>query len=139
VNRVLLDTNVVLDFLLDRAPFADPAAMLWQAGDAGRLVIYVSIITPINVFYIARKLKGSAEARQMTASLLASSRICCPTHFDLQGALALQLTDFEDAVQVVSATVESLDAIITRDPGDFAGVDFPVFSPDEFLARFDLA
>lgn len=139
MTRVLLDTNVVLDFLLDRTPFADPAAILWQAGDAGRLVIYVSIITPINVFYIARKLKGSTEARQMTASLLASSRICCPTHSDLQGALGLPLNDFEDAVQVISAEVESLDAIITRDPDDYAGVEFPIFSPKEFLARFDLA
>lgn len=139
MSRVLLDTNVVLDYLLDRAPFADPAAILWDAGEAGRLVIYVSIITPINVFYIARKLKGSAEARQITASLLESSRISCPTLNDLHGALALPLDDFEDAVQVVSATVESLDAIITRDPDDYTGVDFPVFSPDEYLARFDLA
>jgi len=57
VTRVLLDTNVVLDFLLDRVPFADAAATLWQANDAGKITAYVSAITPANVFYIARKLK----------------------------------------------------------------------------------
>jgi predicted nucleic acid-binding protein len=49
VTRVLLDTNVVLDFLLDRAPFADAAAALWQANDEGRVEAYVSVITPVNV------------------------------------------------------------------------------------------
>lgn len=51
MTRVLLDTNVVLDFLLDRAPFADAAAALWQANDDGRIEAYVSVITPVNVFY----------------------------------------------------------------------------------------
>ena len=60
MTRVLLDTNVVLDFLLDRAPFADAAAALWQANDDGRIDAYVLVITPVNVFYIARKLKGAA-------------------------------------------------------------------------------
>ncbi len=55
--RVLLDTNVVLDFLLDRDPFADLAAALWLANDEEQNEAYVSVITPINVFYIARKLK----------------------------------------------------------------------------------
>ena len=54
MTRVLLDTNVVLDFLLDRAPFADAAAALWQANDDGQIEAYISVITPVNVFYIAR-------------------------------------------------------------------------------------
>ena len=58
MTRVLLDTNVVLDFLLDRVPFADAAATLWQANDAGKITAYVSAVTPVNVFYIARELRG---------------------------------------------------------------------------------
>ncbi len=63
--RVLLDTNVVLDFLLDRPPFAEAAAYLWQANEEGRIEAYVSVITPVNVFYIARKLKGAPVAKQL--------------------------------------------------------------------------
>jgi predicted nucleic acid-binding protein len=51
MKRVLLDTNVVLDFLLDRAPFAEAAAEVWEANRQGRIEIYVSAITPVNVFY----------------------------------------------------------------------------------------
>ena len=75
---VLLDTNVILDFLLDRAPFADAAAALWQANEDGRIEAYVSVITPVNVFYIARKLKGATAARQLVESILAACRVCGP-------------------------------------------------------------
>jgi predicted nucleic acid-binding protein len=78
VTRVLLDTNVVLDFLLDRAPFADAAAALWQANDDRQIEAYISVVTPVNVFYIARKLKGAATARQLVESLLSACRVCAP-------------------------------------------------------------
>ena len=135
MTRVLLDTNVVLDFLLDRAPFADAAAALWQANDDGQIEAYVSVVTPVNVFYIARKLKGAATARQLVESLLAACRVCAPDRSALLSALALPVKDYEDAVQVVSAQAELLDALITRDPDDYNGVQFPVFSPAGFLEQ----
>ena len=133
--RVLLDTNVVLDFLLDRAPFADTAAALWQANDDGQIEAYISVITPVNVFYIARKLKGAATARQLVESLLFACRVCAPDRDALLSALALPVKDYEDAVQVVSAETEVLDALITRDPDDYKGVQLPVFSPAGFLEQ----
>jgi predicted nucleic acid-binding protein len=135
VTRVLLDTNVVLDFLLDRAPLADAAAALWQANDDGQIEAYVSVITPVNVFYIARKLKGAATARRLAESLLAACRVCAPDRDALLSALALPVKDYEDAVQVVSAQAEVLDALVTRDPDDYEGVQFPVFSPADFLEQ----
>jgi predicted nucleic acid-binding protein len=138
VTRVLLDTNVVLDFLLDRAPFADAAAALWQANDDGRIEAYVSAITPVNVFYIARKLKSAETARRLVESLLAACRVTAPGRDALLSALALPVQDFEDAVQVVSAQEEGLDALVTRDPEDYKGSDFPIYSPDGFLKQFAL-
>ena len=136
--RVLLDTNVILDFLMDRQPFADVSAAIWQANDAGRITAYVSVITPVNVFYIARKLQGAEIARGLVQSLLNSCRICSLGRSALLSALALPVKDFEDAVQVVSAQEEALDALVTRDTGDYKSVSFPIFSPDEFLKHFDL-
>lgn len=135
MTGILLDTNIVLDFLLDRAPFADAAAALWRANDEGRIEAYVSVITPVNVFYVARKLKGAAIARQLVESLLASCRVCSPDRDLLLSALALPMKDFEDAVQVVSAQAEALDALVTRDPDDYKGVKFPIFSARGFVER----
>jgi predicted nucleic acid-binding protein len=74
--RILLDTDVVLDYLLDRAPFAAPASAIWQASEQGRLEIFVSAITPINVFYIAlRGIGRSALATEANCWLEYALRI----------------------------------------------------------------
>ena len=67
--RVLLDTDVILDLLLDRAPFADAAAALWLAHEREQLNAYIAAITPINLFYIARKLRNEQAARQAVVRL----------------------------------------------------------------------
>lgn len=133
--RVLLDTNVVLDYLLDREPFSDAAAAIWEAGRKGRIDIYVSALTPVNVFYIARKLKGKQEARRIVEGIMAECQIALIDSGVLQDALALPLTDFEDAVQHVSATGEQLDALVTRDPDDYAKATLPIFSPQTLLIQ----
>ncbi len=131
--RVLLDTNVVLDFLLDREPFAEAVTAVWEANRQGQVVTYVSAITPVNVFYIARKLQGAEEARQIVTGLLAECQIAVIDTKVLQDALTLPLKDFEDAVQHASAAHSQLDAIVTCDPRDYATSSLPVFSPAALL------
>jgi predicted nucleic acid-binding protein len=54
--RVLLDTNVVLDVLLNRDPWVQDSAAVWQASDQGRIVGHVVASTITTVFYVARRL-----------------------------------------------------------------------------------
>jgi hypothetical protein len=92
-------------------------------------------ITPVNVFYIARKLKGADEARQAVKLLLASLTVC-PLHKSiLEEADKLPFTDYEDAVQHASATAARLEVIVTRDLGDYKNATLPVLSPREFLDK----
>jgi predicted nucleic acid-binding protein len=56
--RALIDTNILLDLLLDRPPFADGAEAIWEACRDSRFDGYVSAISLINVFYIVRKAHG---------------------------------------------------------------------------------
>ena len=132
--RVLLDTDVILDLLLDRAGFAEHAA-LWEAHEQGRLEAYVSAITPVNVFYIARKLKGAETARQAVIELLATLRVCPLDQTTLEKALTLPFSDYEDAVQLASTLAYHLDALVTRNLEDYKNATLPVFSPSEFLVR----
>jgi predicted nucleic acid-binding protein len=133
--RVLLDTDVILDLMLDRPDFADVAAALWEANKQGRFEGYISAITPVNVDYIARKLKGKDAAQQAIAELLASWRICTLDASALQSALVLGMRDYEDAVQHACATASQLDAIVTRNLDDYKGATLPVYSPADFLAQ----
>ena len=132
---VLIDTDVVLDLLLKRPPFFADAFALWQAADQGRFERYVSAITPINVFYIARKSNGVAAAHQVVAELLAVVRVAPVDAAILEAASASTLADFEDAVQVASALALGLDAIVTRNLDDYAGAALPAYPPADLLRR----
>jgi predicted nucleic acid-binding protein len=125
--RILLDTDVVLDVLLARQPFAQHAAKIWQENQDGRVEAYISAITPINVFYIARKLKGLEAAREAIEKLLSGLQICSVDQSILEVAFNSTLTDYEDAVQVICAIHIKLDAIVTRNLEDFRGAAIQVY------------
>ena len=131
--RALLDTDVVLDVITERAPFAVAAAELLDLNEQGLFEAYISAITPINIFYIARKAKSSPDLKQAVKHLLQAVRVCPIDHAVLTDALALPFADYEDAVQHVSAGAIGLDAIVTRNLDDYQNATLPVYSPFDFL------
>ena len=133
--RVLLDTNVVLDLVLAREPFAQESAQLFKLHEQGKIDAYIAAITPINVFYVTRKLKGLHEAQRAVELLLISLAVCSLNHSVLDQAYKLPFRDYEDAVQNASATSSGLDTIVTRDINDYKNATLPVFSPTDFLAK----
>jgi predicted nucleic acid-binding protein len=133
--RVLLDTNVLLDFLLAREPFASDARGIWLACEQGRCTGYLAAISVTNIWYIGRKSVGMEAARQHVADLLRVIEVC-PVDFEvLATARDSAIADFEDAVQVAAAVASGLDAIVTRNGGHFAGSPLPILTPAEFLAQ----
>ena len=74
--RVLFDTDIVLDLVLDRDPFADAAAELFELHEQGRVSAYVSGVTLVNVFYVTRKIKGLDGARRAVGELLSALSVC---------------------------------------------------------------
>jgi predicted nucleic acid-binding protein len=133
--RVLIDTEVTLDFLLMRQPFAQEARALFKAGAQGRLTGYVAAMTPVHVFAIARQSIGTENARALVGDLLTIVEVCPLDGQLLAEAHQLPLGDFADAVQVASAVGSSLDAIVTRNSSDYPGAPIPVLTPAELLAR----
>ena len=132
--QVLLDNDVVLDFLTARQPFFTEAEQIFRHLDNGKIDCFVSAITPINVFYIVRKLSGKDVALQSVKDLLNAVQVCQTNFQILQNATFSPITDYEDAVQHESALAENLDAIVTRNKKDFTNSTIKVYSPQEFLA-----
>ncbi len=133
--RALIDTNILLDLILDRLPFANEAEAIWEARRAGRFEGYIAAISPINVFYIVRKTQGPDKARQVVRDILTAFEVCALDSASLHAALTLPLKDYEDATQLASALAYGLDALVTRDPTDFMGAPMAIFSPAAFLSQ----
>jgi predicted nucleic acid-binding protein len=134
--RVLIDTNILLDFLLQREPFFQDAELLFDAIDSGLVIGYVTATTLTDIFYIAQKHTRNIEkARQAVSEILTVMTICSVDRSVLESAFNSGLTDFEDAVQIFCAVVQGLDAILTRDKRGFLSSPIPVLSISDLLQQ----
>ena len=132
--RVLIDTNIVLDFLLQRNPFVQDAELIFQAMDCGQIIGYVTATMLTDIFYISRKHTRSVEkARQAVLETLTVMVICPVNRAVLESAFRSGLADFEDAVQIFCAVNQGLDAILTRDAQGFLNSSVTVLSTQELL------
>jgi predicted nucleic acid-binding protein len=129
--RVLIDTNVVLDFLQEREPFVENAARLFERMDAGELEGFIAATTITNIYYIVRRIAGRVVAQDAIAQVLSDLNICAVDQEVLEQALALGFEDFEDAVQYICAVVHNVDVIVTRDVSGFVNAEIPVVLPEE--------
>jgi predicted nucleic acid-binding protein len=136
--RVLIDTNVVLDVILERKPFVETAIALFALIETGKIQGYISATTITNIFYIVRKLKGREVALEAISRLLRGLNLCSVGTRVIQQALHLNLHDFEDGVQLACAVLESLDAVVTRDGNDFQDANFTVLSTAQIVGQYTL-
>ena len=131
--RVLLDTNVVSDFVLTRHPFFADADKIFISLQNKEFEGFVSAITPINTFYTTRKEINKAIAFTAVEELLKIVKIAKSNNSIYQNALPPEFDDYEDAVQHESAVAENLDAIVTRNTKDYKNSTIKVYSPSESL------
>lgn len=129
--RVLIDTNVVLDFLQEREPFAENAARLFERIDAGEIEGFIAATTITNIYYIVRRAAGRVVAQDAIMQVLSDLNICAVNLEILEQSLALDFEDFEDAVQYACAVLYGVNAIVTRDASGFVNAEIPVVLPEE--------
>jgi predicted nucleic acid-binding protein len=132
--RVLVDTNVVLDVLLAREPWASEAQPVYAARDEGRVELCLLASTVTDVYYIVRKQAGQEKARKSVATCLQVYTILAVTREVIEHALARMGVDFEDDVQIAAADMEQVAYLMTRNVTDFAASPIPALTPPEMVA-----
>ncbi|RJQ53625.1 MAG: PIN domain-containing protein [Actinobacteria bacterium] len=132
--RVLFDTNVVLDHLLEREPYVDAAEQLLNLVDTGRLEGLICSTTATTIHYLASKDVGTSAAVEYLRQLLAIFDVACVDREVLRSALDLGFSDFEDGVLHEAARRAGATAIVSRDGQGFSRSTLPVFDPKELLA-----
>lgn len=137
--KVIFDTNVVLDVLLEREPHVTAAARLFSLVDNGDLEGSICATTATTVFYIAARSFGAKRAQAQVRDLLGLFDVATVDRDVLTRALALEFADFEDAVLHEAASAGGMSAIVTRDRQGFANATIPVFDPHELLAAVTAA
>ena len=134
--QVLLDTNIILDFALDRDPFIKEAEDILKLAFEKKFFAFISATTITDIYYITRKQKGIAETKSFLKSILAFIEVAEVNKEIVTKALNSNLKDFEDAVQVESAEYNRIDMIITRNIKDFRDVQTEIITPEKFMLKF---
>ena len=138
--KVFLDTNVILDALLDREPFAQSAKLLLLLVAADEIDACCGASQFTDIYYLLRRQESAVPPEQTIRRLKAfreQMQVCSLTEEDVDRALDSGWKDFEDACIYSMADRVRADYLITRDQADFEGSLIKVSDCDGFFA--DLA
>jgi len=129
MKTLYLDTNILLDFLLNRQPFAEAATTLLAAAEEGRATLFVSSLTFVTAHYVVSKAIGKNAATLALASLFTQINTVAVDVQVINQALQSGMPDFEDAVQSFTALSAGAEAIVTRDPKGFPTQAMAILDP----------
>ena len=131
----LIDANIVLDVLMDRAEFYADSSKIWKLCEVGQIDGYISTLTFANIVYIMRRQLDPDKISNLIRMLNLIFEFADFTASDMIRAAELNWNDFEDAIQSVIAKRIGADYIITRNVRDFTKSEIMAFTPAELLAR----
>lgn len=131
--KIFLDANVVIDYLVNRMPFADDAeAVIHICVSDGNEGAFTGL-SACNAVYIIGKSVGNHRAEQLVKAVTEFLRLLPIRPEAIKSNLGTDHPDFEDSLQIAAAQEWNADVIVTRDKDGFINSPIKVFSPSEFL------
>lgn len=131
--KIVLDTNIVLDVLLEREPFASLSINLFNAIEKKIIQGYLCATTITTIDYLLTKSVGKQSAKVYINQLLNLFAIAEVNDVILKAAINSDFSDFEDAVLYHSGVYTDVDGFVTRNSKDFKTGSLPIYSPIELL------
>ena len=134
MKRVLIDTDVILDFFFDRKPFSDNAAKVLSLCESREIKGFITSVIISNVYYLLKQTSTHEKVIEKLKQLITITEVLTTDKEVILKALNSNFKDFEDALQNYSAELNGLiDLIITRNVKDFKNSSLGVMTPDNYL------
>ena len=136
MKKVFVDTNVILDYYLNREG-ADDAEKIFTAAFNGSIALFASILTFANFAYVAKR--GHTQEDVYVALDEFEKRITAlpMDKRQLRSAIDNHCKDFEDMLQYQCALAVGCDVVVTNNTKDFREFcQLPLMTSHEFLQQF---
>lgn len=133
MEKVFVDTDILMDLLSARQPFYNAAAHLFSLADEGKIKLYVSSLSFSNLHYILTRQFNAKEARKKLMQFKTLVTVVAVGDKIVDLALSSDFKDFEDAMQYYAAIEHKLQILITRNLADYKKADILVMTADQFL------
>jgi len=134
MKRVLIDTDVILDFFFDRKPFSDHAAKILSLCESNVIEGFVTSVIVSNIYYLLRQTAPHEKVIEKLKQLLSITEVLVTDKHAILEALNSGFKDFEDAIQNYTAELNGqIDLIITRNTKDFKKSSLGIMTPENYL------
>jgi predicted nucleic acid-binding protein len=134
--RLLIDSDVILDLVLQREEHFEFAQHLFVQYQQGKCVLFSSSIVVANLHFIIRKMHDVKFANSSVSFVSKHFKIIDASNEDIESSIQSKFSDFEDGVQYFSALrSKKIDALITRNVKDYKHAQLPVFTPKQWCKR----
>ena len=135
--RILVDTNVILDWLMSRSPFYSNAERIMEECLFGDVEGYVASHTITDLFYILRKDFSVEDRKRLLLFICSHFQIIIEDKAAMIEVLRDEnCKDIEDGLQMMCASLQNLDFIVTRNISDFQNSIVPAILPENFLTLY---
>jgi predicted nucleic acid-binding protein len=140
MNKVLIDTDVILDFFFDRKPFSESASKILTLCESKEIIGFVTPVIVSNVYYLLRQTAKHEKIIEKLTLLISFLEVLITDKRVIMQALSSQFKDFEDALQNFSAEQSSeIDIIVTRNTKDYINSKLSVMLPDDFIKTMNVS
>lgn len=134
MRKILIDTDVILDFFFDRKPFSDNAAKVLSLCESREIKGFITSVIISNVYYLLRQTSTHEKVIEKLMQLVTITEILTTDRDVIIKALNSNFNDFEDALQNYSAELNGqIDLIVTRNIKDFSNSPLGVMTPENYL------
>jgi predicted nucleic acid-binding protein len=133
MKKVLIDTDVLIDFLGGRQPFVMDAEKIFSLCEMGKIKAYVTPVIISNAYYILRKKHGDKKTRKKIVGLMDMVDVLTINKKAVVQALHSSFRDFEDSLQNEAAEAFKVEVILTRNTKDYKKSKLAVMEPKDFL------
>lgn len=135
MEKLLVDTNIVIDLLSKRDDFFQEAQELFTLADHKKVELFVSALTFANTHYLLAKHQKLDEARKTLIKFKVLVVVSSLNDKIVELALVSDFKDFENAIQYHTAIENGIDIIITKNKKDFKNSKLPIMTAKEYLNR----
>lgn len=133
MEKVFVDSDIVLDLLSGRPPHYNYAAELFSLADENSIKLYISSLTFANVNYILSNQVSAGQARKMLLKFKTLINVLSVNDKIIELALASDFNDFEDAIQYNTAIENGITTLLTRNLKDFKKAEIAILTAQQFL------
>jgi predicted nucleic acid-binding protein len=133
MEKVFVDTDIILDLLRYREPFYIHSANLFSAADKNEIKLFVSSLSFANLNYILLRQFSAEQARKKLFKFKTLVTVLAVTDKIVELALSSDFKDFEDALQYFSAAENNIKILLTRNLKDYKNAEISILTAEQFL------